>query len=627
MRRWGIRARVLFLALVPSSLILAMLVAYFTTARISDADTQLAQRGAALARQLAPGAEFALFAADRAALQRMADAAAKEADVANVTIADANGRVVAHSGSARTDPDAVRFTEAVMASRLAAGDLPEQMSSSAPRKVGDISVEMSRSGSDAHRRALVLVGLALGMLGIFLAVVLSVFIGASVTRPVRRLAEAMRVLSEHGSVTRLADEDGGELRTLTRGFNEMASRLQANARDLEVRIERATRALTAQKNAAEQATDAKSRFIAAASHDLRQPLHAIGLFSGTLQRRTRGSDLEPVVRDLARAVAAMDKLFEGLLDLSRLDAGTVVARPRPFPLDRLFSQLQVEFADAATRKGLRLRLRAAHVLVSSDELLLHRLLSNLIANAIRYTERGAVLVGARRRGEEVRLEVRDSGIGIPVDQQNEIFQEFYQVANAERDRSVGLGLGLAIVAKLAGLLGTRVHVRSKPSRGSVFFLDVPVAPRGAEPIVEEEAADPDGEPAIPIHVVVVDDDPLVLAGNESLLGELGCTVTAVRDADAAEAALASMRTDRVLLLCDLWLPGDEDGIAIVRRLGSLATPAVSGILISGDTRPETIRAAKDAGLLLLHKPVSPSKLRAIVDHFATGPKAPRGEST
>jgi len=455
------------------------------------------------------------------------------------------------------------------------------------------------------------------MLGILLAVVLSVSIGASVTRPVRRLAEAMRVLSERGSVTRLPDEDGGELRTLTRGFNEMAARLQANARDLEVRIEQATRALTAQKDAAEQATDAKSRFIAAASHDLRQPLHAIGLFSGTLQRRARGSDLESVVRDLARAVAVMEKLFDGLLDLSRLDAGTVVAQPRPFPLDRLFMQLHVEFADAAASKGLRLRMRAAHVLVSSDELLLHRLLSNLIANAIRYTERGGVMVGARRRSADVRLEVRDSGIGIPLDQQSHIFQEFYQVANAERDRTVGLGLGLAIVSKLAGLLGSRVHVRSGPSRGSVFFLNVAIAPPGAMPIAEEELMEPEGEPAIPIQVLVIDDDPLVLAGNEFLLGELGCIVTAVRDGSAAEEALAKMGIDPVLLLCDLWLPGVQDGIAIVRRLASLGKPRVSGILISGDTRPETIRAAKEAGLLLLHKPVSPSKLRAIVDHFAT----------
>jgi signal transduction histidine kinase len=181
--------------------------------------------------------------------------------------------------------------------------------------------------------------------------VLSVSIGASVTRPVRRLAEAMRILSARGSVKLLPEEDGGELRTLARGFNEMAARLQANARDMEVRIERATRALTAQKDAAEQATEAKSRFIAAASHDLRQPLHAIGLFTGTLQRRTRETDLEPWFAISPVRVAAMERLFDGLLDLSRLDAGTVVAEPRPFPLERLFAQLHVEFADAAAQKG------------------------------------------------------------------------------------------------------------------------------------------------------------------------------------------------------------------------------------------------------------------------------------
>ena len=227
------------------------------------------------------------------------------------------------------------------------------------------------------------------------------------------------------------------------------------------------------------------------------------------------------------------------------------------------------------------------------------------------------MVVARHRGVAARIEVRDSGIGIPLDKQGEIFQEFYQLANPARDRGLGLGLGLAIVARLADLLGTRVHVRSAPARGSVFSLTVPLAEPGAVPHTGGEAIERKGGPAVPVPVLVIDDDPLVLAGNESLLRELGCRVTAVRDGSAAVEALTTLGSDPVLVLCDLWLPDGQSGIAVMQRLQSIGYPPVSGILISGDTRPETIRAAEDAGMILLHKPVAPAKLRAIVDHFAS----------
>jgi len=312
----------------------------------------------------------------------------------------------------------------------------------------------------------------------------------------------------------------------------------------------------------------------------------------------------------------MERLFDSLLDISRLDSGIVIAQPRPFALDRLFTQLQAEYADLAREKGLRLRVRRTNVVVFADEVLLHRLVSNLVANAIRYTESGSVMIAGRLRHSAVRLEVRDSGIGIPVDKQRDIFEEFYQLDNATRDRGLGLGLGLAIVARLAELLETHVGIRSRPSHGSVFFLDVPRAPPGTVAVSDDEATDLEAEGVASVAVLVLDVDPQVLAGARSLLAEQGCKVSAVGDVAAAEAALARMGPDPVLLLCDLWLPGGHSGLDVVRHLAAAESPPVSGILISGDTRPETIRAAKDAGLLLLHKPVSPAKLRAIVDNFA-----------
>jgi signal transduction histidine kinase/CheY-like chemotaxis protein len=438
-----------------------------------------------------------------------------------------------------------------------------------------------------------------------------------VTRPIRRLAKAMVELGHGHSVAPISTAGGGELSTLAEGFNRMAERLQADARELEARINNATSALMVQKDAAEQATKAKSRFIAAASHDLRQPLHAIGLFTSTLQRRVEGTELQTIVADLTKSVGVMDRLFNSLLDISRLDAGTLHANVRPFPLDRLFAQLAAEYGDAAMQKHLRLRIRPTAEVVVSDELLLHRILTNLVANAIRYTHAGGVMVCCRFRGDMVQIEVRDSGIGIAQDKHSDIFLEFFQIGHASvGDNVMGLGLGLAIVARLARLLGTEVIVRSAPGKGSVFSLRLSRGEPGSILPPDEAAPATFGKSELDLHILVVDDDPLVLAGNRALLEELGCEVTTVTNASSALAALNGYRDAPVLVLCDMWLADGENGIDLLRRMTALTAARISAILISGDTGPETQQAANEAGYPLLHKPVSAAKLRAVVMNFA-----------
>ncbi len=619
MRPWGIRARVLFLALTPSVMILFVLVAYFTYERIAEVDVSLAERGKLVARRLAPGTEFAIFAGDRAALQRLTNAAVHEVDVRSISIGDAKGRELAHSGAneeADNDPSP-RFTEPVIQTRLGAGDFPEQLQAgSAPAKIGEITVVMSRSATRMQQQRLLLTGLALGLAGLALAITLALIIGNGVIRPIRRLAKAMVDLGQGQHVTPISTTGGGELSTLGEGFNHMAARLQAGAHELEARISAATRELQVQKDAAEQATKAKSRFIASASHDLRQPLHAIGLFTSTLQRRMAGTELQSVVTDLGNAVAAMDRLFNSLLDISRLDAGTLRADSRPFPLDRLFAQIAAEYSDAAAQKHLHLHVRETAAVVVSDELLLHRILSNLVANAIRYTRSGGVMLCCRRRGDMLQIEVRDSGIGIAQDKHRDIFQEFYQIANVPEDRTMGLGLGLAIVSRLARLLRTRVAVSSAPGRGSVFSLCLLRGEPGAivMPVEATQAIVTNAGEAL--RVLVVDDDSLVLAGSRALLEELGCAVTTVADAEHARAAISSCVDKPILVLCDMWLADGQNGIDLLQGLTTLTAAHISSILISGDTRPETLEAASLAGYPLLHKPVSPAKLRAVVMNFA-----------
>ena len=620
MKNWGIRARVLLLALAPSVLILLTLVAYFTYARIAEVDASLARQGRSVARQLAPGAEFALFAGDRAALQRLTDAAAREVNVYAIRITDAERRELARSGGERErvgEAELVEFTEPVFETRLPT-DIPERLyATAAPAMVGQIAVTMSRRAAEAEQRRLLTTGLVLGFACMAGAVLLATIIGDGVVRPIRALAAAMQRLGAGESVAPLAVSGGGELRTLQEGFNEMSARLRASTQELHARIEAATRALSLEKDTAEQATAAKSRFIAAASHDLRQPLHAIGMFSATLERRSRGTELEAVVDDLVRAVAVMDQLFDALLDISRLEAGALEATSGPVPLAPLFAQLYAEHRELAFGKGLALRFSRTSATVLSDELLLHRLLGNLVSNAIRYTSRGAVLVCARRHGDGIRIEVRDSGIGISPAHQKAIFGEFYQIGNPARDRNRGLGLGLAIVSRIARLLGTEVLVRSAPDRGSVFFLDFARADASAlAPIVQPPVVDP-GQEQVAVAVLLIDDDLVSLAGSRSLLEDFGCRVTAVANAVAAESALGAMPDSQVLVICDLWLSDERGGIALLQRLAALKVVPIYGVLISGDTRAETIQSVRAAGFQLLHKPVSPAKLRALVTHFAS----------
>ncbi len=619
MRSWGIRSRVLLVALTPSVMILLALVSYFTYDRIVEVDISLAQRGILVARELVPGAEFALFAGDRSELQRLADAAIGEADVRRVTIADAQGRELARSGppGASSSGESVTFTQPVSQTRLVTADLPEELRvSNASVKVGEITVEMSRAATRVQQRKLILVGLAFGFACVLAAAALAFIIGNSVIRPIKSLASAMVQLEQGLRIVPLAKTGGRELQTLNEGFHRMAVKLQADARELETQIQDATRALVAEKDTAEQATKAKSRFIAVASHDLRQPLHAIDLFTSTLQRRAVGTGLEPVVRDLAQAVSVMDRQFDALLDISKLEAGTLRAEIRLFPLEHLFAQLAAEYSNVAARKRLRLHFRPTRDAVISDELLLHRLLANLLANAIRYTNEGAVLVCARRRGNAIQIEVRDSGIGIPEDKQGEVFKEYYQIANTARDHATGLGLGLAIVSRLARLLETEVNVRSAPGRGSVFSLRLPRGEHHAALDRSDVWSETVSSDSAVLPILVVDDDALVLASNRALLEEMGCEVTTVADGKSARSALAALSTKPVLVLCDLWLSDNECGTDLLQHLSAITVAPISGILISGDTRPESVAAAKAAGFPLLHKPVSPAKLRAIIMQFA-----------
>lgn len=376
--------------------------------------------------------------------------------------------------------------------------------------------------------------------------------------------------------------------------------------------------LREQRDRARAADQAKSRFLAAASHDLRQPIHALGLFAGALgSLAERGPVDAAQAREIAMRLRGMlgnlGDLLNGLLDISRLDAGVVPVAREPIALHKLFTDLREEFAGTAAERQLRWRVHCSQLWVDSDPLLLRRVLDNLLTNAFRYTRRGGVLLGCRRRGRELEIQVLDSGVGIAPGLQEVIFEEFVQLHNAERDRKQGLGLGLAIVRHASRLLGHRLELKSQPGRGSLFSLRVPLteAPLQAPPLSERNSH---GGPGL--GIMVVDDERDVLHALSQLLEVWGHRVY-----PGASALLACQRHIEAshggpapvdLILTDYRLGDGQTGEDAIRRIRNYLSRKVPALIITGDTSPARLREAVASGCRLLHKPLDTDQLRAAI---------------
>ncbi len=380
--------------------------------------------------------------------------------------------------------------------------------------------------------------------------------------------------------------------------------------------------LIREKLVAEEASAAKSRFLAAASHDLRQPVHALSLFVAALRPRVADGEAARLLDHVDSSVQAMGGLFNGLLDISRLDAGVVEVTKRSFAIQPLLERICRDYAAQAEAKNVVLRLKRSRGAVYSDPLLIERVVRNVVANAIAYTDRGRVLVGCRRRGRSMQVQVWDTGRGIPPEEQGQIFQEFYQVANPERDRSRGVGLGLAIVKRLTSLLGHTLSMRSIPARGTVFTLELPLA---QGPVTPHETHEPvfDGADGGGGLVLVVDDELEIQIAMKSLLESWGYQVIVAGTCVELLARVSECPDPPALIICDYRLGAHEDGIRVIERLrAEYNDDDIPGMLITGDTAPDRLKEAQASGLLLLHKPVANSRLRAAVTHLVAHPVAP-----
>jgi signal transduction histidine kinase/CheY-like chemotaxis protein len=373
----------------------------------------------------------------------------------------------------------------------------------------------------------------------------------------------------------------------------------------EMRLEQAAlnRKLQAALEQAEDANRAKTRFLAAASHDLRQPIHTLSLFGAALAMCNLDARTREISQNINIALQGMASQFDALLDISKLDAGVVHINRAPFEPRRLIERLVREFEPVARAKGLAMTSSCAFDgLVDTDRLLLERIVRNLVDNAIKYTDEGALRIDVAAAGDDVVIAVADTGRGIPPAEHARVFEEFYQLDNPERDRTRGFGLGLSIVKRLADLLGIGIELESAAGKGTTFRLHlVRVATDAATPVRPVvDAARLDG-----LYVLVVDDERQVRLGMQTLLEGMGCRVTLV---DETQRALAAARAERPdIVVADFRLRGDDNGIATVRAIRAIY-PELPAILLSGDTAPDRLREAESAGIVLLHKPVAVAEL-------------------
>jgi signal transduction histidine kinase len=608
-REVSLNTRLTLLAVLPAALV-AMLVAGFLTQNYrSDVERVTTTTAQAVADNLAGAAASAMSRGDRAELARIAAPLAANPDVVRVQFLSDDGEILAEAQG----PEAGARIHQVDVRRdvrpsTGVDDVP-----------GQVRVQFGLQRMDDVRRQQVQRTALLLMACLALAGLVGWRMARRMGAPVVELTRAVDQLGHGARGVRVPVTRGGEIGHLQHGFNATSLALTAAWEEMESRIADATSELAHKNARLEAAGLARARFLAAASHDLRQPLYALTLFSSALKVGVTDQAQLTRASHIQECVATLDDLFSELLDLSRLDSGAMQPAPSAFALDALLEEVNHTFRMVAEKRELRLVLRKTDVWVHTDRTMLARILNNLVSNALRYTAEGGVLVGVRHAGPgQVRVEVWDTGPGIAPELQARVFEEFFQVDTGRRGgerREYGLGLGLATVERLARLLGGVVRLRSTPGRGSVFSVSVPStvagAAMGSAPVVETPL-DLSG-----LRVLVIDDEPSILEGMRMLLHSWGCEMRAAEDTAQALEHLAHWGPPEIVL-SDLKLGGGRSGLEAMAALdayygvGPTRARPYARLIITGETKPEHLQDAVAARIPVMHKPVPPERLREAI---------------
>jgi signal transduction histidine kinase/CheY-like chemotaxis protein len=599
--------QLVLLALVPATAATLTAIAVLTRQHLGNLTELMRANAQTVALQVATVAQAPLSRMDKRALQRTAQSGTYQPHVQQVQIWTEDGEIVANSETV----DRARGEGLQVVVPIVADD---------GRHNGKVMVEISLSAVQNARRSVwlnVAVVLAISLVGVGLA---GWWAARRISEPIRALGKAVDRLGA-GEDASVAIEGTLEVQHLQLGFNQAARALAESRRLLQSRINEATSELARKNALLEVASQAKTRLLAAASHDLRQPLHALTLFSDGLAN----GETDPVklqrIGHIRECVESLDRLFSELLNLSQLDAGVLQPQWADFPLDRLFDEISRNFRPVAEQQGLRLVARKTELWVRCDYVMLSRILNNLVSNSLRHTIEGGVLIGARRRGKGVRIDVVDTGVGIAAQHQTRVFEEFYQVEPTGRQSARGargMGLGLATVQRLAELLNTRVELSSRLHKGTCVRVLVRSAPAAlTAPVPSPMAAGIEDEEAslANLRILVIDDERTILEGLIVVLANWGAEVMAAQTRAEALALADSWEQPPDVVVSDLLLQGGDNGLDVIAALERHPRGIGAGtarLLVTGETKPDRLREVASAGITVLYKPVSPRVLRQAI---------------
>lgn len=623
----GIRTRILLIALVPSLLTAALLTAELLRQTIAEAERSTRAELLSATRHMAAASQYALISGNAELLRQTVEKERLREHLQIACVQDIREVLRFCAGTADfTPPSPLPKMDTVTETPdtwLAAypitlpetgltSDFPELDQPDA-KIIGHAIVSIGTAPLRTSQRRALLIAISLAIVSAVLTAFIAWRMSSRLTRRIQHISQAVDRIAGGKLQIRVQAGASTELGVLETGINRMAESLQAHQDELQVRIIHATADLAAKKEEAERANTAKSRFFAAASHDLRQPLHALGLFGEALKQRVAAGELETLANQISSSISSLETLLNALLDASRLDAGSIEVRRRHFPASQLFEHIQQQYEGPAGIKGLKLKVRPTNWILHSDPILLERILINLVSNALRYTPAGRILVAGRKRGNSLLIQVWDTGIGIPQNALETIFEEYVQLNNPDRDRENGLGLGLAIVSRTASLLGLRIGVRSRVGHGSVFSVAVPLG--STHQIAPAESAAPVAASLQGMLAVLVDDEAPILRAMESLFKTWGVAIVTGRSAEEALEQLRQLNSTPDFLITDYSLPGDTDGIEVVRQFRQKFGMDLPALVLTGDTAADTLQRITEAGLKVMHKPVRPARLRAALAHL------------
>lgn len=614
-QRLSLTRQLVLLAILPTVVVATAILLITTVQHLRGLQVLLRANAQTLAYQLAAAAESPLASRNRRELLQLARTGISQADTLRVKIWSGEGELLAgaeHQDAARTQ-DVLQVSAPVG-------------SSTADTAPGQVTVEVDlgalhRAQIRGWRNVLLILGI-----GLLAVVGAGTWAAGRIVAPVRRLGQAMERLGAGESVT-VPETGGAEIGQLQRGFNRTALKLGEHHQEMQARIRDATAELAQKNRQLQGINQARVRLLAAASHDLRQPLHALALFSEGLLRDEGDPQRRRRLARMQECVTQLDQMFSELLDFTRLNTGTSKPRHGDFALDAVFRDINSTFGPVAEEQQLRLVIRPTPLWVRSDPTMLKRIIANLVSNALRNTDTGGVLLAARRRGATAQIEIVDTGVGMAPEHLEHIFEEFYRIEQTGRTpaRGPGLGLGLATVKRLSRLLRIRLQLRSTVGRGTHLRLRVPLAQPAATPPAPSMPVT--RSPTRRLRVLAVDDEALILAGLQEALAPWNCQFLAARSATEALQQLDALDGPLDVVLCDLNLGAGESGLDVAAHLARHARGMHAGtarLVITAEVDPRLLQAAHDQGYRILHKPVTPARLRqAIAEMLATPPPGRR----